>query len=135
MGEFMKFLPITLMVTLGSSLFVALVINPVLITVFMKLDDSNKERKKFWIIQAVLIALGLLLVITQMGKSVGLTVAGNLLLTLALLSILNVYVLTPVSRKFRMSFLPWLEKLYMSLLTFAFKRKNPYLFFWGTVGL
>jgi multidrug efflux pump len=30
MGEFMKYLPITLMIVLGSSLFVALVINPVL---------------------------------------------------------------------------------------------------------
>jgi multidrug efflux pump subunit AcrB len=30
MGEFMKFLPITLIIVLGSSLFVALVINPML---------------------------------------------------------------------------------------------------------
>lgn len=135
MGEFMKFLPITLMVTLGSSLFVALVINPVLITVFMKLDDSNHEKKKFWIIQGTLIVLGLLLVITQMGKSVGLTVFGNIMLTLALLSILNVYVLTPVSRKFRTSFLPWLENLYTDLLTYALMGWKPYLFFWGTVAL
>ena len=35
-GEFMKFLPITLMIVLGSSLFVALVINPVLISACFK---------------------------------------------------------------------------------------------------
>ncbi|RJQ49916.1 MAG: efflux RND transporter permease subunit [Nitrospiraceae bacterium] len=36
MGEFMKYLPITLIVTLSASLFVALVINPALAAFFMK---------------------------------------------------------------------------------------------------
>ncbi|MCI5166346.1 MAG: efflux RND transporter permease subunit [Candidatus Electrothrix sp. GM3_4] len=36
MGEFMKYLPLTLIVTLSSSLFVALVINPALASLFMK---------------------------------------------------------------------------------------------------
>ena len=40
MGEFMKYLPITLVVTLSSSLFVALVINPALTTYFMKLKTG-----------------------------------------------------------------------------------------------
>ena len=39
-GEFMKFLPLTLIVTLTSSLFVALVIVPVLCAMFMKLDGT-----------------------------------------------------------------------------------------------
>lgn len=39
-GEFMKFLPLTLIVTLSSSLFVALVIVPVLCAMFMKLDGA-----------------------------------------------------------------------------------------------
>ena len=48
MGEFMKYLPITLVVTLSSSLFVALVINPALTTYFMKLKNAGAmsgERK------------------------------------------------------------------------------------------
>ncbi|MFH1983919.1 MAG: efflux RND transporter permease subunit [Pseudomonadota bacterium] len=36
MGEFMKYLPITLIITLFSSLFVAMVVNPALCAVFMK---------------------------------------------------------------------------------------------------
>lgn len=40
MGEFMKYLPITIMVVLISSLFVALVINPVLCATFMKVDPK-----------------------------------------------------------------------------------------------
>ena len=43
MGEFMKFLPITLVVTLSSSLFVALVINPALCAIFMKIKSDKSE--------------------------------------------------------------------------------------------
>ena len=41
MGEFMKYLPITLVVTLTSSLFVALVINPALAAIFMRLKQKK----------------------------------------------------------------------------------------------
>jgi len=40
MGEFMKFLPLTLIVTLVASLFVALVINPTVCAHFMSLDKK-----------------------------------------------------------------------------------------------
>jgi len=40
MGDFMKYLPITLIVTLASSLFVALVINPALCAFFMKVKTK-----------------------------------------------------------------------------------------------
>ncbi len=46
MGEFMKYLPITLVITLSSSLFVALVISPALCAIFMKaktIDKNNPE--------------------------------------------------------------------------------------------
>ncbi len=46
MGEFMKYLPITLIVTLASSLFVALVINPALCAFFMKAAGKNKGQEK-----------------------------------------------------------------------------------------
>ncbi len=41
MGEFMKYLPITLVVTLLSSLIVAMVINPALCAIFMKLKGKK----------------------------------------------------------------------------------------------
>ena len=46
MGEFMSYLPLTLIVTLSSSLFVALVINPVLASVFMKPEKASDVEKK-----------------------------------------------------------------------------------------
>ncbi|MFN8310395.1 MAG: efflux RND transporter permease subunit [Chitinophagales bacterium] len=40
-GKFMKNLPLTLIITLGASLFVAFVINPVFAVTFMSRDDKN----------------------------------------------------------------------------------------------
>ena len=44
MGEFMKYLPITLVITLASSLFVALVINPALTAIFVKLKGGKQPH-------------------------------------------------------------------------------------------
>ncbi len=48
MGEFMSYLPLTLIVTLSSSLFVALVINPAMASLFMKVKtvQGTEENKK-----------------------------------------------------------------------------------------
>jgi multidrug efflux pump len=44
-GQFMQYLPITLMIVLGSSLFVALVINPVLTALYMKVKEKAPNKK------------------------------------------------------------------------------------------
>lgn len=41
MGEFMSYLPLTLIITLSSSLFVALVINPAMASIFMKVKTQR----------------------------------------------------------------------------------------------
>ncbi len=46
MGEFMKYLPITLIVTLFSSLFVAMVVNPALCAIFMKLKGDTPRTQR-----------------------------------------------------------------------------------------
>ncbi|NEW79837.1 MAG: efflux RND transporter permease subunit [Gelidibacter sp.] len=45
MGEFMRYLPITLIIVLTSSLFVALVINPMLTSVYMKIKEDEVNFK------------------------------------------------------------------------------------------
>ena len=42
-GEFMKFLPLTLIITLSSSLFVGLIIVPTMCSLFLDTDDAPKE--------------------------------------------------------------------------------------------
>jgi multidrug efflux pump subunit AcrB len=46
MGEFMSYLPITVIITLSSSLFVALVINPALAAIFLKLPYGHPFARK-----------------------------------------------------------------------------------------
>lgn len=46
MGEFMSYLPLTLIVTLASSLFVAMVINPALASMFMKIKPDNTKTSE-----------------------------------------------------------------------------------------
>jgi multidrug efflux pump len=46
MGEFMKYLPITVIITLISSLLVALVFNPVLCSNFMKVPPAEKAKRR-----------------------------------------------------------------------------------------
>ena len=128
MGEFMKYLPITLMITLGSSLFVALVINPVFISTFMKLDSAKgMDHKKILRNVAISFGLGVLLLI------MGWTAIGNLAVLLGLLVLLNYYILAPASKKFRNKLLPGIEGIYTNTLRFALKGKNPAVFFGGTV--
>lgn len=126
MGEFMVYLPVTLIIVLSSSLFVALVINPVATAIFMKVDDGeSKVSNRTKIIAVAVSLLGLVFVI------VNLNVMGNLLMLFGLLTLLNIYVLTPASRKFQNSFLPWLENVYENILKVAVS--NAGIFFAGAI--
>jgi multidrug efflux pump subunit AcrB len=129
-GEFMKYLPITLIIALGSSLFVALVINPVFIATFMKVDQKGVvNAKKFWLKIALTIVSGVVFLFT------GIVWLANLFFLIAFLFPFNLYVLVPLTRKFNESLLPFLERIYLNTLRYALKGKKPYLFFFGTFGL
>lgn len=129
MGEFMKYLPITLIIVLSSSLFVALVINPALTAVFMKVGE-HKVNKRFWFIRAGGILLFGILCIA--GGSIG---WGNFIALMGLLIFLNILVLTPAANKFQNGFLPKLESAYKKLLQFALKGNRPKKFILGIVAL
>ncbi len=127
MGEFMKYLPITLMIVLGSSLFVALVINPVLAVVYMKVGDPELKFKKVMINAIVLIVLGVIFILF---KSYGI---GNVFVFLGLIVLLNYFILAPGTKKFQNGFLPRLENKYGEFLSYALSGKKPGKFFLGTV--
>ncbi len=149
MGEFMKYLPITLIITLGSSLFVALVINPAFIKLFMKVDDRSQiDNKKIIRNFVVLSLIGTILLlighltngvsfkipdsekIVSIGKT-AFIIFGNLIIAYGLLLLVNSYILTPIARKFQDSFLPWLEVIYERTLRKALN--HIYIYFGSTV--
>ncbi|WP_425637630.1 efflux RND transporter permease subunit [Algoriphagus yeomjeoni] len=128
-GEFMKFLPITLIIVLSSSLFVALVINPVLTALYMKVEDVTKDKPK----QKSIIVAGILLVLSALFYLIGWTAFGSLMLIGSLLTVFNIFLLRKAIRWFQTVFLVKLENMYESILTYALNGKKPYGFLGGTV--
>ncbi|HKK44860.1 MAG TPA: efflux RND transporter permease subunit [Balneolaceae bacterium] len=118
-GEFMSFLPITLIITLSSSLFVALVINPVLCGLFMTLDQehgSNKPKmtKKGKIVISVI--FGLLLI----GGMLSSVLTWTMLLVLVILLWLgNRYVMSPIGDWWQTKGVVWVLKKYESVLRWS----------------
>jgi multidrug efflux pump len=127
-GEFMKILPITLIIALSSSLFVALVINPVFISRYMTTEGEDKlNRKKLVRDALILLAVGALLIFIKIYW------LGNLLVAYALIMLLNAFVLKKASSKFQHSFLPWLEGKYNRVISYALRGRKPVFIFMGTV--
>ena len=122
MGEFMGYIPTTLIIVLGSSLFVALVINPVVASTFILKDNRDKVNfSKVAKITTVLLIIAALFYIS------GNIFMGSLLLTFALLTLLNSFVLSPISYWFQDSLLVRFEQFYANLLKWALNGYKPLL--------
>ncbi|MBP6391344.1 MAG: efflux RND transporter permease subunit [Flavobacteriales bacterium] len=136
MGQFMKWMPITFMVSLSASLFVALVVNPALSTQFMKVERENPNARKVWRLAGILAVVGTLIAV--LGYSTGsgfITSIGTLTVLAGILGILNLKVAVPGTRWFQEVFLPRLETIYERFLRYALDRHHPRTFFFGTIGL
>ena len=125
-GEFMQYLPITLMIVLGSSLFVALVITPVLLAILMKVESDKKNIKRLVKTFAAFVILGTLSILS------GLNSFGNLSLIIAFLILLNGFLFIPGTVWFQNNFLPKLETGYQSFLNWVLYKKRPIWMIFGT---
>lgn len=136
MGEFMYYLPITLIIVLASSLFVALVINPMLTSIFMRVGAEKINKKKMLRNSFIFIGVGLIIdFIGLNADSSGLLTIGNLSIIIGVLGIANVFILNPGTKRFQEDLLPRLEAIYKRFLSYALEGKKPYLFLTGTFGL
>ena len=126
-GEFMKFLPMTLMIVLASSLFVALVINPVLAVTYMKVTQSQPNKKKIVLSSLFFTSLGIFFIVF------GWVSLGNFVAFIGLLSLVNLFIFLPGTKTFQNKFLPRLERVYEKFLRFAIKGKRPLVFLGGTI--
>jgi multidrug efflux pump subunit AcrB len=125
-GEFMKYMPITLMIVLGSSLFVALVINPVLTALYMTVGQKKPKKVKSLIYGVGFMGVGFLFVILNM------TVFGNILLLIGIITLLNTFIFFPGTQVFQGKILPVFERWYKSFLTYALNGRRPIFFIIGT---
>ncbi len=137
MGSFMKYLPITLIIVLSSSLFVALVINPVLTSVFMTVDEraESKAVRRRKLLNGLVMVLALVVVAVLAGLA-GVNWLRNLLGIAAIITLANVVFLRPASFFFQGKVLPVLEKGYDRFIRFTLKgRIMPLLIFFSTLVL
>jgi multidrug efflux pump len=123
-GEFMKFLPLTLIVTLTSSLFVALVILPTLCAIFLRPVDAAPVALSRPARGALLGAgvLGMLLVAAANPLT-----AFLLLITGVAAYLLHTLVLDRVARVFQSRWMPWLARRYEGSLRWSLTHRGVVL--------
>ncbi|MEM1327607.1 MAG: efflux RND transporter permease subunit [Bacteroidota bacterium] len=116
-GEFMFYMPFTLIIVLSSSLFVALVINPVLTAAFMNVDEKAEDRaarrKKT---RNIIIASVVMLVFAAIGHLTSVIWLRNLSIIAAFVTLLNFFLLRPGSFWFQNKVMPALEGVYDKLI-------------------
>jgi multidrug efflux pump subunit AcrB len=128
-GKFMKNLPVTLIITLGASLFVAFVINPVFAVSFMKKDEHKtpSQWKDYTRILATLAAVAIL------GYVFGNFGLGNLALFLMLLVCLYHLFFHRAVIAWQTRIWPGFIASYKSLLYILVAGKRPWYVLLGTV--
>jgi len=144
MGTFLQYMPLTLIIVLSSSLFVALVINPVFTSKFMKVDEKlddeflRKRKRKNVIIGAVICLV--IAALAHFGNLTrqddpsydGANTLRNVMALAAILSLLNYFVLRPLSFGFQEKILPKLERLYFKFVSFILNGWTPLITLIGT---
>jgi multidrug efflux pump subunit AcrB len=136
MGQFMKYFPITLIMVLSSSLFVAMVINPVLTEMYMKVEEKKVSFKKVIIRSVIAAIIGILLLVLGFNiHKKGIVALGNILVIYAIFNVLYKVAINPVINWFQNTLLPNLEKLYEKVLQFSLRGKNVYVMFFSTFAL
>ena len=123
MGQFMIYFPITLSVVLGSSLFVAIFFNSVLVSQFMTTQDKDMPLKNIIVISAIMVGIGAFIMVFG-GAYSGL---GSLMIFTAAMLWVYRLILRKLANTFQTKVLTRLENWYKRNLTTAFKGARPYL--------
>jgi len=121
MGQFMKYFPITLSVVLGSSLFVAIFFNSVLVSRYMTIEDKEMPLKQIVRITSIISAIGILIIVFGGEYSALGTV---MVVTSILLWIYRLFLRNWASI-FQNRILPTWEKIYEKTLRYALAGRKP----------
>lgn len=131
MGQFMIYFPVTLSVVLGSSLFVAIFFNSVMVSQFMNTEDENMPINKLIRLTAILGGLGILILI--FGGAV--RPIGTLMVFVAINFWIYRYVMRPMANGFQNKVLPRWERFYERAITASLKGAWPYVITVATFAL
>ncbi len=136
MGKFMKYFPITLTITLSSSLFVAMIVNAAMTGGSMDIEDKNvtsKSAKKYSIIFAI-IAL-IFVIVGNLYDSKGLRAVGHLSIISLVLMWLYKIKLYQWTQDFQHGFFPRMENKYKAFLAKILTGRNAWLALGGIIAM
>jgi multidrug efflux pump len=119
-GEFMRYLPLTLIVTLSSSLFVALVIVPVVCAIFLRAEGAPRPPMTR---PARFVVLGGAALLFLLTLSANVLTAVLLTATVVGLYLLHRFVLDRMARRFQARGLPALTAQYERNLRWALEHR------------
>lgn len=137
-GQFMHYLPVTLIITLFASLFVAYVFNPVFAVAFMKHEyDQEFQKGTGWRkIKIALYIMAVLAVIFYMshffGQAANSFAIANLLTIVILLVLLFHFVIKRMITAFQDKIWPYFMRIYEKQLRYVLKGARPV---WVLVGM
>jgi multidrug efflux pump subunit AcrB len=131
MGQFMIYFPITLSVVLGSSLFVAIFFNSVLVSQFMTIEDKEMPVKKIIRVSIIVALIGFLILMFG-GEYRAL---GSVMIFTAIMLWIYRLILRKGANHFQNKILTKWEVFYEKMLRAALKGWRPYILSIGTVAL
>jgi multidrug efflux pump len=133
-GQFMHYLPVTLIITLFASLFVAYVFNPVFAVSFMKHEYDQKFQdgsgwRKIRTIMIVMLAFAGVFYITKVYGLANFLVFGVLMI------LFFHFILKKMITTFQEKTWPWIMNIYDRQLRLILKGGRPWLILGGMIGL
>lgn len=128
-GQFMIFFPITLSVVLGSSLFVAIFMNSMLVSQFMEIGEKNIPVKKLMRTTGIMTGIGVFIMVVG-GPYKGL---GTLMIFTAIMFWVYKYVLKKWATRFQNNTMVRFENWYERRIAHALRGRNVYWYFGLTV--
>ncbi|WP_428742635.1 efflux RND transporter permease subunit [Tenacibaculum sp.] len=123
MGQFMKYFPITLSAVLGSSLFVAIFFNSVMVSQFMSVEDKNMPLRRIIILSSTMAIIGLL--IALLGGTY--RALGTVMIFTSIMLWVYRLALRPWANRFQNTVLPRWERFYERVLRGSLKGWRPYI--------
>ncbi|NOU48852.1 MAG: efflux RND transporter permease subunit [Bacteroidales bacterium] len=139
-GKFMFYIPVTLILTLFASLFVAYIINPVFAISFMKNEyaSHDKKRTRKRMMYTILVLLSFAIVgYTYSAANQSLLAMGiaNFLVFAAILVLFFHTLLNPYIKWWQEKGWPWFIKMYETQLRFTLRKNNPWYLLAGITAL
>jgi len=128
-GQFMFYLPMTLSVVLGSSLFVAIFFNSVLVSKYMNIEDKDMTLKNLIYLSSIGGGIGLLILFFG-GEYRSL---GSIMVVTAIMLWIYKFGFHKMINFFQTKILTQWERIYEKTLRWALKGKRPYIITISTI--